>query len=83
MTKQIAIRIPDDLLEQLDELVAQGRFATRTDAVREALRALVESEERRRIDAAIVAGYRRHPPTAEELAWVDDSERDMIAEEPW
>ncbi|MGH8931528.1 MAG: ribbon-helix-helix domain-containing protein [Egibacteraceae bacterium] len=83
MTSQLALRIPDELAQQLDGLVAEGRFATRTDAVREAIRELLDRERRRRIDEAIVAGYRRIPPTEEEERWAAAAGRDMIAEEPW
>lgn len=83
MTTQLALRIPDDLTRQLDELVSSGRYATRTDAVRSAIRDLLIREERRRIDEAIVAGYRRVPPTEDEQRWATSSGREMIAEEPW
>jgi Arc/MetJ-type ribon-helix-helix transcriptional regulator len=83
MTIQIALRIPDELVEQLDIVVAEGRYPTRTDAVRAAIQELAERERRRRIDAAIVDGYTRIPPTAAEEAWASAATREMISEEPW
>lgn len=83
MTTQLALRIPDELTQQLDELVTSGRYPTRTDVVRAAIRDLLAREERRRIDEAIVAGYRRVPPTDDEERWASAAGREMIAEEPW
>jgi len=83
MTSQLALRLPDDLTKALDALVAEGRYATRTDAVRQAVRDLLDRERRRAIDEALVDGYRRLPPTADEERWADDAGRRMIAEEPW
>lgn len=83
MTQQLALRIPNELAHQLDELVATGRFATRTDAVRSAIASLVERERRRAVGEAVVAGYRRIPETAEELATAEQNLRRLITEEPW
>lgn len=83
MTTQLALRIPDELSHRLDELVTQGRYGTRTEAVREAIRELLDREERRRIDEAIVAGYRSVPTTAAEERWAEAAGQEMIAEEPW
>lgn len=83
MTVQIALRIPEGLVRALDALVAQGRYATRTAAVRTAVAELAEREERRRIDAAIVEGYTRVPPSDEEERWAAAAGREMIAEEHW
>ncbi|MGB9375326.1 MAG: YlcI/YnfO family protein [Jiangellales bacterium] len=54
MTTQIAIRLPDDLVEFLDDLVKNGGAASRAAAVARAL----ERERRRQTaerDAAILA----------------------------
>lgn len=67
----------------MDELVAAGRYATRADAVRAGLQAVVEQERQRAIDEAIVEGYRRHPPTQAEERWAATAGRELIAEEPW
>lgn len=83
MTTQLAIRLADDLVADLDDLVTAGRFANRTEVVRSALHSLIETERRRQIDDAIRDGYRRVPPTEAECRWADAAGRDMIAEEPW
>lgn len=82
MSQQIAVRIPDDLVRALDDLVAAGRYATRADAVRAGVQAVVAAERERRIDEQIAEGYRAHPPTPAEGRWADAG-RDLIAEEPW
>jgi Arc/MetJ-type ribon-helix-helix transcriptional regulator len=66
MSEQIAIRIPDELAESLEDLVASGRFETKAEAVRTALEALLEAERRRRLGDLIADGYRRMPQRDEE-----------------
>lgn len=83
MTVQIAVRIPDELNRELEALVERGRSANRTEAIREAITAFVAAERRRAVDEAIIEGYRRVPPTDDELRWADRAGQEMIAEEPW
>lgn len=83
MTQQIALRIPDSLADALQALVEQGRYPTRAAAIRAGVEAVVERERERRIDEAIVAGYRRYPPTAAEERWVEASTAELLAEEQW
>lgn len=82
-SEQIAVRLPEALLEALDRLVERGIYDSRAVAVREGLELLVELDRRRLIDTAIADGYRRHPPSSTETdaAWA--SLREAIAEEPW
>jgi len=40
--KEVRVFIPASLLEQIDQLVERGEFATRADAIRTALRLLLE-----------------------------------------
>jgi Arc/MetJ-type ribon-helix-helix transcriptional regulator len=61
MSEQIAVRIPDELSEALEDLVASGRFETKAEAVRTALEALLDAERRRRLGDLIAEGYRRLP----------------------
>ncbi len=83
MTIQLALRIPDELADELDKLVSHGRFATRTEAVRWAITDLVERERRTAVGEAIIAGYRRVPETEEERTTADQNLRRLITEEPW
>jgi Arc/MetJ-type ribon-helix-helix transcriptional regulator len=83
MAQQLVTRIDDELAASVDSLVSEGVVESRSDAVRRGLRALIDQEERRRTAEAIIAGYRAHPQTDEEIAWADDAAKRMIAEEPW
>jgi Arc/MetJ-type ribon-helix-helix transcriptional regulator len=80
---QLVTRIDDDLAREIDALVAEGVVESRSDAVRRALRALVDRHRRRRIGEAIVAGYREQPQTDEEIGWAHDAAVRMIEDEPW
>jgi Arc/MetJ-type ribon-helix-helix transcriptional regulator len=82
-TEQIAVRVPEDLLAQLDDLVAAGVYASRAAAVRAGIEAVMELERRRKTDAVVVEGYRRIPATAAEKDAAIASMREAIAEEPW
>jgi Arc/MetJ-type ribon-helix-helix transcriptional regulator len=83
MSEQIAVRIPDELAKDLDELVARGKFDTRAEAIRSAIRELVETERRREIGDRIAEGYRRLPQTDEEVAVAEAAAIRSIREEPW
>lgn len=61
MSGQIAIRIPDEDLAALDDIVARGTFPNRAVAVREALTRLLRSEARRSIDESYRRGYGAYP----------------------
>lgn len=66
MSKQIAVRLPDDLVEFVDELVRQGTANSRAVVVTRAL----ERERRRAVaarDAAILA-HAGEDPDMESLA---------------
>lgn len=80
---QLVTRVDDRLAQALDELVAEGVVASRSEAVRVALEALLERHRRRRTGLAIVAGYQRLPQTEAEAGWADEATRRMIADEPW
>lgn len=82
-TEQIAVRLPEELLSELDALVASGAYESRAAAVRAGVEAIMALERRQRTDRAIIAGYRRTPPTAAEHDAAIASLRDAIAEESW
>ena len=41
----ISIRLPDKLLEEIDKLVHEGTYASRTEALRDAARQLIRSQK--------------------------------------
>lgn len=81
--QQLVVRVPDDVAAAIDELIAEGVAASRSDAVRTAVLTLIEENRRRRTGEAIVAGYERLPQDKDDLMWSDEATRRMIAEEPW
>jgi Arc/MetJ-type ribon-helix-helix transcriptional regulator len=80
---QIVTRLDDELAAAVDELVADGVVASRSEAVRIGLERLVDRIRRDRIGAAIANGYREHPQTEEEISWANAATKRMIADEPW
>jgi Arc/MetJ-type ribon-helix-helix transcriptional regulator len=82
-TEQIAVRIPEELLAVLDELVNRGVYESRAAAVRAGIEALLELDRRHLTDLAVIEGYRRTPPTEADREGSLASLRDAILEEPW
>ncbi|MGH9127173.1 MAG: ribbon-helix-helix domain-containing protein [Acidimicrobiales bacterium] len=80
---QLVTRVDDRLLAEVDQLVREGAAATRSEAVRLGLEALVERHRRQRIGQLIVDAYRKLPQDDEELAALDQATAALIAEEPW
>jgi Arc/MetJ-type ribon-helix-helix transcriptional regulator len=83
MSEQIAVRIPDELAESLEDLVSSGRFETKAEAIRTALEGLVDAERRRRIGELIADGYRRIPQTDDEVTAASRAAIRSIHDEPW
>lgn len=80
---QLVTRVDERLVGEIDALVADGVVASRSEAVRLGLEALIERHRRARTGLAIAAGYRRLPQTETEVGWADEATRRMIAVEPW
>jgi Arc/MetJ-type ribon-helix-helix transcriptional regulator len=80
---QLVTRVDDALVDAVDELVAAGVVASRSEAVRRALEQLVDRHRRHQVGAQIVEGYRSQPQSEREVGWADQSTVRMIAEEPW
>lgn len=83
MTTQIAVKLPDRLVAEIDELVAGGSFASRSEAVRHSIEALVRRAEREHIDRSFVDGFRRYPESDDEMADATRLGLDAINDEPW
>lgn len=79
----ITARTPDELVQRVDDLVAAGVYESRAAVIVAALERLVADLEREAVDRAIVEGYTRIPPTADELRWAEWSARESIRQEPW
>ena len=80
---QLVIRVPDDVAAAVDDLVREGVFESRSDAVRAGLAGVIEHRRRIAVGEAIADGYRRIPQDADDLSWSDAASAAMIAEEPW
>lgn len=80
---QLVARIDHTLAALVDDLVTEGIVESRSDAVRQGLRILIDQHRRRRTAEEIIRGYVEHPQTDEDVAWADDATRRMISEEPW
>ena len=78
----ITVRMSEDRVAAIDELVAAGR-ASRAAVIVEAIDRLVAQLESEAIDRAIVEGYTRVPTTQEELEWARWSGIRSVREEPW
>lgn len=83
MAQQLVTRVDDSLAAAVDELVDAGVVASRSEAVRMGLAALVDRYRRQSVGDRIVAGYSAVPQTDEEISWADAATKRMIADEPW
>jgi Arc/MetJ-type ribon-helix-helix transcriptional regulator len=61
MTVQVPVRLTEEDAAALDRLVSEGRFATRSDALRAGLAGLLREERERAIEEAYRRGYGEHP----------------------
>lgn len=79
----VAVRLPDDVVAEIDALVSRGTYATRTAAVKRALEVLIEAHAKAAVDEQIVEEYTRRPQSADEIATARAATIALIAEEPW
>jgi Arc/MetJ-type ribon-helix-helix transcriptional regulator len=61
MTTQVPVRLTEEDLAALDRAVAAGRFATRSEALRAGLKALLREEREQEIIESYRRGYSEHP----------------------
>lgn len=80
---QLVTRVDDDLIAAVDQLVATGVVASRSEAVRLGLQRLLDRHRRDQVGARIVASYLERPQDEHDVGWADESSVRMIAEEPW
>ncbi|MFP5487531.1 MAG: CopG family ribbon-helix-helix protein [Acidimicrobiia bacterium] len=81
MSSQVAVRLDDQLLGELDWLVTRCEYETRADAIRAALSELVRRERDREIDERIVAAYTAAPPSTDEAIPADLAVWDSLADD--
>ena len=80
---QIAVKLPDALVHELDELVARGFFPSRSSAVRQAVEAIVSARRRDAVERAYAKGYGQLPESESDLAEAIRLARLAIEDEPW
>ena len=80
---QIAVKLPDELLRELDELVAQGHFSSRSSAVRRAVEIIISGQRRDALAEAYANGYRNVPESEGEMAEATRLATQAIDDEPW
>lgn len=80
---QLVVRVDDDTIYALDELVDGGAIASRSHGVRQALARLIDEHRRAEIGRQIAEGYRRYPPDGELDADAEANADALVDEEPW
>ena len=80
---QIAVKLPDDLVRELDQLVDQGLFPSRSAAVRQGVEAVVVARRRETVERAYAEGYAQSPESDQELAEARRLAVQAIQAEPW
>ena len=83
MSTQLAIRLPDDLVRDLDWVVIRLKYDSRTEAMRDALVKLIDQERRRQIDEQYIEAYTRMPQTEEEMADIPYQSWDLDGDDDW
>jgi Arc/MetJ-type ribon-helix-helix transcriptional regulator len=83
MTVQVAVKLPDTLAGQLDKLVQNGDFESRSQALRVGLEIILVEREREQLRVRYRDAMARHPETPHEIAEATLLAREAIAEEPW
>ena len=83
MSTQLAIRLPDELLRDLDWVVLRLDYDSRAEAMREALKRLIDQERRRQIDEQYLEAYTRMPQTEEEMADIPFQSWDLDGDDDW
>lgn len=83
MTTQIAVKLPDEVVARVDQLVSEGLFASRSAAVRRGLEALLSASASQAIDRAYEVGYGKFPETDRELREAKKLAAEAIRDETW
>jgi metal-responsive CopG/Arc/MetJ family transcriptional regulator len=83
MSTQLAIRLPDELVKDLDWVIHRLNYDSRAEAMRDALVKLIGQERRRQIGEQIVEAYTRMPQTEEEMADIPWQSWDLDDDDDW
>jgi Arc/MetJ-type ribon-helix-helix transcriptional regulator len=83
MTTQIAVKLPEDLLEAVDRLVETQRFASRSEIVRAGLQRMIADDAAATLDRAFVDGFTQHPDSDADLRRATTLAIESIDDEPW
>jgi Arc/MetJ-type ribon-helix-helix transcriptional regulator len=83
MTIQIAVKLPDRLVDEIDRLIEGGAFTSRSQAIRSGLEAIVAARHREDIDRRYAEAMARFPETDDEIAEATRLAIESIHEEPW
>jgi metal-responsive CopG/Arc/MetJ family transcriptional regulator len=81
-TTQIAVRIPDELLAELDRTIP-ARFASRAEAVRAGLESVLQAESLDDREERHRQAWLSHPATTKANDQMLADARALIDEEPW
>lgn len=80
---QIAAKLPDALVRDVDRLVLEGRLPSRSWAVRRGLELVVAGLQREVVDRAFRNGFTRVPESEAELGEARRLAVSSIEQEPW
>jgi len=69
---QVQVRIPEELLEKIDELVKEGRYKSRSEAIRHILMLYEEREKTREFYRMLVERSREAEENTDELIPLDE-----------
>lgn len=83
MTRQIAVKLPEALVDEIDRLVEGGAFDSRSQAIRTGLEAMVVERRRTAIDHRYRDAMSRLPETSEEIDEATALALTAINDEPW
>lgn len=83
MTKQIAVKLPDRLVDEIDRLVEGGAFNSRSQAIRSGLEDMVAGQRREEIARRYRDAATRLPESKNEIDEAMELAINAIDEEPW
>jgi hypothetical protein len=83
MSIQLAVRMSDQQLDDLDWIVVHLQLDSRAEGLRTAVELIKRELERQEIDRQYLAAYAEQPLTDDEIAEATRLSIESIAEEPW